>query len=209
MNRKSFLALGVGLAVVVLASSFPAGPALAEGSPLAAVDADPAAPVSGNPKGDVTIVEFSDYNCPFCKTSAAALEKLVAADPGVRVVHKELPILTEASLYGAKLALAAKYQGKYGEAHASLMGIPGVRIPEGRMREAVEKAGVDMARLDADLKAHDKDIADQLRRNLELADVLGLQGTPAFVVGPYLIPSAIDLDSFKRVVAEARAKTQG
>ena len=172
----------------------------------AAILHDPAAPVTGNPKGDLTIVEFSDYNCPFCKRSAAALEALIKADGRIRVVHKDWPVLTEASLYGARMALAAGYQGKYAAVHAALMGIPGMKIPQSRMLEAIKASGVDMPRLEADLKAHADEIARLLDRNADQAESLGLQGTPAFLVGSYIVPSALDYDGFKQVVAEVRAK---
>ena len=167
---------------------------------------DPAAPMTGNSNGDITIVEFSDYNCPFCKRAADALEQLVKADSGIRVVHKDWPILTDASMYGARMALAAGYQGKYASVHAALMRLPGMRISKDRMLEAVQASGVDMARLEEDLKTHGKDIAATLERNGEQAEALGLQGTPAFVVGPYIVPSALDVNGFKQVVADAREK---
>ncbi len=170
---------------------------------------DPSAPVTGNPKGDVTIVEFSDYNCPFCKQSAAALEKFVASDSKVRVVHKDWPVLSDASAYGARLALAAGYQGKYAEVHAALMRIPGMRISKDRMLEAVKASGVDMDRLENDRKAHAQEIDALLERNAEQAETLGLQGTPAFLVGPYMVPSALGYEDFKQVVADARTKMRG
>jgi protein-disulfide isomerase len=206
MNRQIVRTLSVLLGATAMAAALFASPASALTMDEVANRNDPSA---GNPKGDVTIVDFSDYNCPFCKTSAAALEKLVKNDGGIRLVYKDLPILTEASVYGARMALAAKYQGKYDAVHAALMGIPGPRIPQSRMLEAIKASGVDMVRLEADLKAHEGDIADQLKGNMEQAEALGLQGTPAFLVGPYLVPSALDYDGFMRVVADARAKIKG
>jgi protein-disulfide isomerase len=203
MNRRISRTLSICLGLIAVVVMLCAAPASAQSVDGVTTPNDPAA---GNPKGDVTIVDFSDYNCPFCKTSAAALEELIKADGGIRLVYKDLPILTEASVYGARMALAAKYQGKYEAVHAALMGIPGARIPQSRMLEAIKASGVDMARLEADLKAHEGDIADQLKGNMEQAEALGLQGTPAFLVGPYLVPSALDYDGFKRVVADARAK---
>lgn len=166
---------------------------------------DPAAPVAGNPKGDLTIVSFFDYNCPFCKKSEPDLERLVKADGKIRLVYKDWPILTEASVTGAHLALAAKYQGKYDVAHRALMGISGRRIPAEQMREAVRASGVDMDRLDADLSAHADEITALLRRNLAQAESLGLQGTPAYLIGQYRVTSALNYDSFKKAVADARA----
>ncbi|UJX40833.1 DsbA family protein [Desulfovibrio sp. JY] len=211
MKSKVLFALVVCLALV--AAIAPLRRAVATEQPVsvdsAAVFNDPAAPVTGNPKGDVTIVEFSDYNCPFCKRSAAALDKLVKSDGKIRVVHKDWPVLTDASAYGARLALAAGYQGKYAAVHAALMQIPGMRIPKDRMLEAVKASGVDMKRLESDLKAHAKEIDALLERNSEQAETLGLQGTPAFLVGPYIVPSALGYDDFKQVVADARTKMRG
>ena len=166
---------------------------------------DPVAPVAGNPKGDLTIVSFFDYNCPFCKKSQPDLERLVKADGNIRLVYKDWPILTEASITGAHLVLAAKYQGKYDVAHRALMGISGRRIPAEQMREAIRASGVDMDRLDADLSAHADEITALLRRNLAQAESLGFQGVPAYLIGQYRVTSALNYDSFKKAVADARA----
>lgn len=206
MKSTGLLAFLVCLALI--AAITPLQHAVATKLPVdaAAIIDDPSAPVTGNPKGDITIVEFSDYNCPFCKQSAAALEKLIKSDDKIRVVHKDWPVLTEASAYGARLALAAGYQLKYAEANAALMRIPGMRISKERMLEAVKASGVDMDRLESDLKTHAREIGTLLERNSEQAETLGLQGTPAFLVGPYLVPSALDYDGFKQAVADARVK---
>jgi protein-disulfide isomerase len=163
---------------------------------------DPVAPKAGNPKGDVTIVAYLDYNCPYCKQCAPALDQLVKSDGKVRVVYKDWPVLTEASVYGAKLALAAKYQGKYDEVHAALMSIPGRKIPEDKMLAAIKGSGVDMARLQADAEAHDAEIAALLKRNDAQAKGLNLQGTPVYLVGPLLVAAAPDLAQFREAVAE-------
>lgn len=167
---------------------------------------DPAAPKGGNPQGDVTIVAYLDYNCPYCKKSAPELEKLVTSDGKIRVVYKDWPILTEASVYGAKLALAANYQGKYAEVHKALMAIAGRKIPEDRMLAAIKGSGVDMARLEADAKAHDAEIVALLKRNDAQAKGLQLQGTPVYLIGPLLVAAAPDYAQFKEAVAEARKR---
>ena len=173
-----------------------------------AIQNDPVTPTAGNPKGDLTIVTFFDYNCPFCKKAEPALEQVVEEDGHIRLVYKDWPILTKASVYGAQLALAAKYQGKYAAVHAALMSIPGPKIPEDQMLAAIRKSGVDMDKLDADLKAHGDEITALLRRNLAQADSLGLQGTPAYLVGHYRVTSALTYDGFKRAVADARAQAK-
>lgn len=174
----------------------------------AAILNDPAAPVAGNPKGDITVVTFFDYNCPFCKKAEPSLERLVKEDGHIRLVYKDWPILTKPSVYGAKLALAAKYQDKYDAVHAALMAIPGLKIPEDQMLSAVRASGVDMNRLDADLKSHADEIMVLLRRNLAQAESLGLQGTPAYLVGQYKVTSALTYEGFKRAVSDARAQAR-
>ena len=206
MRRRSFLALAAAAAAAPSLSAR----ALAGVGPVDvnAILNDPDAPVGGNPKGDVTIVAFLDYNCPFCKKATPALDKVVAADGAVRLVYKDWPILAESSVDGARLALAAKYQGKYREAHSALMAVPGRNGREG-MAEAIRKAGVDMPRLEADLKAHDGEIAALIKRNRDEADSLGLEGTPVFLIGPFKVAAALDADGFKRAVDQARARQNG
>jgi protein-disulfide isomerase len=166
---------------------------------------DPAAPVGGNPKGDVTIVAYSDYNCPFCKKSAPDLERIVREDGNIRLIYKDWPILTPSSSYGAKLALAAKYQGKYETAHNALMGIFGRGVLEARMLDAIKETGIDMAQLEADMKTHADDIDALLARTMAQADTFGFQGTPTYLIGPFET-STLDFEGFKRVVADARAR---
>ncbi|MGO4870265.1 MAG: DsbA family protein [Roseiarcus sp.] len=202
MNRRSFLALAA-VAVPLLA-----GAAQAQQIDVEAILNDPDAPVGGNPKGDVTIVAFLDYNCPFCKKSAPDLERIVREDGNIRLVYKDWPILTEASVYGARLALAANYQGAYEKVHKALMSIPGRHIPEEKMLDAVKASGVDMTRLQADLDANGDKISALLKRNLAQADSLGLNGTPVFLVGPFKT-SALDYKGFQQVVADTRARQQG
>ncbi|MCO5147665.1 MAG: DsbA family protein [Aquamicrobium sp.] len=170
---------------------------------------DPAAPVGGNPRGDVTIVSFFDYNCPFCKRTVAPLTKVMKADGRIRLVYKDWPILTQSSVYGAKLALAAKYQGGYEKAYHALMAIDGGRVPEARMREALIAAGFDMGRLERDAKAKNDEITTLLRRNNAQAEGLGLQGTPVFLVGPFLVASALDEAGFRQVISDARDAQKG
>ncbi len=208
MNRRGFL-LGAGL-LAALAS--PA--ALRSSNSLAAsggvdIDAildDPAAPVAGNPNGDVTIVAFMDYNCPFCKKSSPDLERFIQADGNIRLVYKDWPILAKSSVYGAQLALAAKYQGQYRAAHIALMGIRRGNASEAGMTGAVRAAGADMNRLEADLRAHEGEIAALLERNQRQAKALGLEGTPVYLIGPFMVAKALDTDEFREIVADFRAR---
>lgn len=167
---------------------------------------DPAAPVGGAKAGDVTIVAYVDYNCGFCKRSAPALEKLVKADGKIRLVYKDWPILSETSVVGAKLALAAKYQGKYEAAHRALMGLVGAKVAAEKMTAALISAGVDMTRLKADGTAHDAEITALLKRNDAQARGMLFQGTPVYLVGPLKVAAALDYAGFKDAVAQARAR---
>jgi protein-disulfide isomerase len=208
MNRRRLLSLAALFAAV--ASSFglwATQPAAAAGViDVQAILNDPAAPGGGNPAGDVTIVAFMDYNCPFCKTSSPDLEKFVEADGNVRLVYKEWPVLAPSSVVGARLALAAKYQGKYHEAHLAMMGLPVGEITEASLRDAVKGAGVNMDQLDEDLKAHDADVMALLKRDQDQADSLGLEGAPVFLIGPFKVAKALDYDEFKQIVADFRAR---
>lgn len=169
---------------------------------------DPDAPVVGNPKGDITIVAFEDYNCPFCKKADPALQKLVKDDGHIRLVYKDWPILADTSLYAAELALAAKYEGKYEIVHQALMGAPGgeeLAKDKTVMDKAIAAAGVDLAQLKKDMGDHIVDIGTLLQRNNAQALAMGLRGTPVFLIGPYLIAATPDYGAFKKIVAVARA----
>ena len=168
---------------------------------------DPHTPTGGNPKGDVTIVAFFDYNCGYCRKSAPALARLLGEDREIRIVYKDWPILAESSVVAAQLALAANYQGKYPLAHATLMGMKGSLTTE-RMSAALEKAGIDRKKLAADLGGHAHEIGDILKRNNELAQALELPGTPVYLVGPYKVAAALDYQGFRDVVADARARAK-
>lgn len=204
MNRRAFLHLGTIAASSMIAAAC-ARPAFAQEVDVNAVLHDPEAPTGGNPKGDVTIVAFLDYNCPFCKKSAPDLARIVKTDGKIRLVYKDWPILTQASVYGAKLALAANYQGRYETVHNALMAIPGRQIPQEKMLAAVKASGVDMVRLQADLTAKDARITALMKRNLAQADSLGMNGTPTYLIGPFRT-STLDYAGFKEAVAEARRR---
>ena len=181
-------------------------------SNLAAVRAelirDPRSPVAGNPEGDVTVVEFFDYNCPYCKAVKPALGQLLAGDPGIRFVYKELPILGEASRTAAKAALAAVRQGaeRYRRFHDALLEIQGGLTDEAVYRVA-EQIGLDLARLRADME--DPEIEAAIEANRELAARLNITGTPAFAIGESIIPGAVSLEELREAVARARRARTG
>lgn len=171
---------------------------------LEAIFATPGTPVFGPADANLTMVGFLDYNCPFCKQSAPYLKELMETDDKLRVVFKDWPILTEASVYGGQAALAAHENGQYLAAHDALMAIPGRGITEQGMREALEASDVDMAKVDATIAAKGPALLDQLRANTAIADEIGLTGTPSYLVGPFFVGSALDLAGFQEVVAAAR-----
>ncbi|MFD1940625.1 DsbA family protein [Paradevosia shaoguanensis] len=171
---------------------------------LEAIFATPGTPVFGPADANLTMVGFLDYNCPFCKQSAPYLKELMATDDKLRVVFKDWPILTEASVYGGQAALAAHENGQYLAAHDALMAIPGRGITEQGMREALEASDVDMVKVDATIAAKGPELLDQLRANTKIADEIGLTGTPSYLVGPFFVGSALDLAGFREVVAAAR-----
>jgi len=152
---------------------------------------------------DVTIVEYFDYNCPFCKNQVPALQSLLAQDPKIAILYKDWPILGEVSVYAASSALAARWQGKYLMAHDAL--IKGPRLAKDEQVDAtLQGAGVDMAALNKDRTAHAKEIRALLERNDEEAHALTLQGTPGLVVGRQLVGGIADLGALKKLVASAR-----
>ncbi|MGQ0664876.1 MAG: DsbA family protein [Pseudomonadota bacterium] len=164
---------------------------------------DPDSPVAGNPSGDVTIVEFFDYRCPYCKQVAGPLMRLIADDPQLRLVFKELPILGPDSVVAARAALGARAQRRYLPMHMALMRSRGP-LDEMVVLAIAAEAGLDVARLEADMAA--PEITRIIDRTRSLARALGINGTPAFVIGDRLIPGAVDLDTLKKLVAEARQR---
>ncbi|MBS7700078.1 MULTISPECIES: DsbA family protein [unclassified Chelatococcus] len=165
---------------------------------------DPAVPVGGNPKGDLTIVAYLDYNCPYCKKTAPILDRIVKEDGRIRLVYKDWPVIRPTSIDGATLAIAANFQGKYEAAHHALMSIPGSNVSRDAMSKALQAAGIDMSRLDADMAARAGEIDALIKRNMAQGDALDLTGTPTFLVGPFRT-STLDAQGFKQVIKDARA----
>ena len=162
---------------------------------------DPASPVGGNPQGDVTVVEFFDYQCPYCKRVLPSIQALLAEDGNLRYVFKEFPILGKASVFAARAALAAQRQGKYLEFHMAVMPAKG-KLTEARVMRLAKTAGLDVDRLRRDMA--DGTIDDSIRRNLELASALNVNGTPAFVIGDTVVPGAVDIDTLRSLIARER-----
>jgi protein-disulfide isomerase len=166
---------------------------------------DPMAPVTGNPDGDVTLVEFFDYNCPYCRRVAPVVAAAEAADPQLRIVYKEFPVLGPDSVFAARTALAAHRQGLYFAFHEALMQAGG-RAGEDSVLAAAEGVGLDVERLKSDMK--DPEIQAAIDRNLALAEALRITGTPGFVVGRRILRGATDLETLQSLVRDARAAPQ-
>lgn len=162
---------------------------------------DPDTPVGGNPNGDATVVEFFDYNCPYCRAVAPTMVDLERADPKLRFVYKEFPILGPNSVFAAKAALAAQRQGKYVEFHRALITSKGP-VNEERVMTAAAEVGIDRGRLKMDME--DPTIKAAIDRNLELARVLRITGTPSFVVGEAVRQGVADLPTLQTMVAKVR-----
>ena len=164
---------------------------------------DPASPVSGNLKGDVTVIEFFDYRCGYCKRVASAVTQLQKDEPGVRVVYKDFPILGEASVFGARAALAAREQGKHQAFHEAMLASD-KELTHEEVFAIAQRVGLDIKKLESDLQAPERQTA--IDRNHALAKLLGISGTPGFVIGSELYPGALELAGLKALVAKARTK---
>jgi protein-disulfide isomerase len=160
--------------------------------------------IVGNASGDVTLVEFFDYNCGYCKRALTDLRSLVKADPKLRVVLKDFPVLGPESVEASRVALAAKQQlkgDKLFDYHVKLMETRG-RVNGERAQAVAKEMGLDMARLQKDLES--EEIRAAIQENMMLADKLGLTGTPAFVIGEEIIAGAVGLEPIRKVVASTR-----
>jgi protein-disulfide isomerase len=169
-----------------------------------AVLRDPEIPALGNPQGDLTVVEYFDYQCPYCKKLAPQIAQVVRDDGKIRLVLKDWPIFGTVSKSAAQLALAAKYQNKYQEAHEALIGAK-EKLSDANIPELLTKAGVDVEKAKQDLQAHLKTIEDVLVHNNAQADAFGFQGTPGFIVGFFRVPGVVEMKVFKQIIADARA----
>lgn len=169
----------------------------------AAVLRDPDIPVAGNAKGDITIVEFFDYQCPYCRKLEPALRAAVKDDGKVRLVFKDWPILGPVSVYASRLALATKFQDKFVEAHDALISLD-VKLTEPGVRERLAGAGIDVDRALRDMETNKATIDAILKRTDEQATAFGFGGTPAFIIGKFRVPGALTKEQFGQAIADAR-----
>ena len=176
------------------------------GQIIAANRADILTPVgsawAGNPNGDVTVVEYLDYNCGYCRASLATVDQLIAADPKVKVIYRELPILSEESATAARYAIVAGRQGKYRALHAALYA--GGPLTDASMDKALVTAGLDPAKVKEEAKAASVEAA--IKTNLSMMRSLNMTGTPTWVIGNRVVSSVMSLDEMRDAVAAARAK---
>lgn len=158
-------------------------------------------PVAGNPAGAVTVVEFFDYRCPYCKAVAKDMLATLEAEGDVRIVFKEFPILGPDSQLAAKAALAANMQSRYLPFHMALMAHKGT-LDRDAVLGIARDVGLDIVRLEQDMES--VEVATVIARNLAIADSLDIGGTPAFVIGDTLVPGAVDMETLRDLVAKAR-----
>ena len=162
---------------------------------------DPGSPVIGNPNGDVTIVEFFDYRCPYCKIMDPRMMGLVAHDPKLRLVMKEYPILSAQSVTAARVALVAARHGKYKPFHEALYALSGP-LDEGKIMAAAKSVGLDPAGIRTEMT--ERSIDAELQRTHALGALLGVRGTPAFVIDGAIIPGAVPIEELTTRIAAAR-----
>jgi protein-disulfide isomerase len=202
-RRETLAALGAGAVLLGLEGAARAQDSDDKVLTEALVLRDPDIPVAGNADGDITIVEYFDYNCPYCRKLEPELRQVVQDDGKVRLVLKDWPILGPVSIAAARMALATKYQDKYVAAHDALMGTAS-KLTEPRIRELLAGAGIDVDRAARDLETNAKAIDAILARNGDQATAFGFRGTPSFIVGKFRVPGALTMAQFDQVIADAR-----
>ncbi|MBR1267309.1 DsbA family protein [Bradyrhizobium sp. AUGA SZCCT0222] len=205
-SRREALGL-IGAGAVLLGTAAMPHQALAHDDDAVLTEAlvlrDPDIPAAGNPDGDINIVEWFDYNCPYCRKIAPEIAQVVQDDGKVRLVLKDWPILGDVSKITARMALAAKYQDKFMPAHEAMIGVSS-RLTEARARELLTEKGIDMDRLNRDLTTNAKAIDAILARNHAQAEAFGFRGTPSFIVGKFRVPGILTMAEFEMVIKDAR-----
>ena len=205
LNRRQALGL-VGAGAAISAAAARSRSAFADDEKVlteALVLRDPDVPVTGNLQGDITIVEWSDYQCPYCRKLEPELRQVVHDDGKVRLVLKDWPILGPISVVAARMALACKFQDKYDQAHDALIGVNS-KLTEPRINELLAGAGIDVDRVKRDLAGNAKTIDAILARNNDQATAFGFRGTPSFIVGKFRVPGVLTIAEFEQVIADAR-----
>jgi protein-disulfide isomerase len=206
-TRRQTLRL-LGASAVMLGLGIAPGSALGQSDDEAVLTEalvlrDPDIPAAGNDAGDITIVEYFDYQCPYCRKIEPELRQVVQDDGKVRLVLKDWPILGPVSVIAARMALASKFQQKYVQAHEALIGVNS-KLTEPRLRELLAGAGIDVDRATRDLATNAKAIDAILARNNDQASAFGFRGTPSFIVGKFRVPGILTMAEFEQVIADAR-----
>jgi protein-disulfide isomerase len=204
LSRRGLLG-SFGVSVAALGIGALSAPARAEDDVLneALVLRDPEIPAAGNLSGDISIIEYFDYQCPYCRKVDPELQQVVHDDGKVRLVWKDWPILGPMSVTAARMAQACKYQNKFVEGHDALISVNS-KLTEAKIREAIASRGVDMDRLDRDLAGRASAIDATLRRNNDQASAFEFRGTPAFIVGKFRVPGVLTMAQFGQAIADAR-----
>jgi protein-disulfide isomerase len=202
-RREALGLLGAGAVVALTLNSASAQGSEEKVLTEALVLRDPDIPALGNLDGDITIVEYFDYQCPYCRKVEPELRQVVQDDGKVRLVHKDWPVLGPTSVIAARMALASKYQDKYLQAHEALIGVNS-KLTEPRIREVLAAAGIDVDRATRDLAANGKVIETILARNNDQAHAFGFKGTPSFIVGKFRVPGVLTMPQFEQAIADAR-----
>lgn len=202
--------------LLCLAAVLAAGPALAKKVPVPRerdsdevarifFTEDPDAPRHAPPGYDFTIVEYMDYQCPYCRSANATLHRLIAKDRKIRVIFRDLPVFGPASERAARVAVAAQYQNKYLAVHDALLQASRP-LNEAKIKAAVDKAGASWSQIEIDLKRHGTDIEDLIDRNLEQAEMLRYDGTPGWIFGSTLGYGDVKQAAIEAEIAKQRAK---
>jgi protein-disulfide isomerase len=209
-SRRETLGL-LGVSAALLGAAALTRPAFAADDEVlteALVLRDPEIPAAGNVDGDITIVEWFDYNCPYCRKIDPELRQVIQDDGKVRLVLKDWPILGPVSKVASRMALAAKYQDKFMAAHEAMIGVSS-KLTEPRIGELLSGAGIDIDRLKRDLETNAKAIDAILARNNDQALAFGFKGTPSFIVGKFRVPGVLTMAEFELVIADARKAKAG
>lgn len=201
INRRRLLSVGASSAI--LAALAPRAGS-AQQLTLEDVFRDPDAPTLGNPNGDVTVVEFFDYQCPYCKKSHPDVKSVVAEDGNVRLVMKDWPVFGDASVFAAQAVLGANEIGGYERALEVLMATP-ASLSEDDVKRLLTSTGLDLSKIAAAARQNDKKISDLLTRNYNQAQAFNFAGTPSFVIGKTAYSGVLSQDQLRDLIKHARS----
>lgn len=203
IHRRMILGAGAGLGLLGLAGGAMTLRARADELTVDDVLHDPDSPVLGNPDGDVTIVEYFDYQCPFCKKNHPILTQVVEADGNIRLVMKDWPIFGAPSVYASQLVLGTVDRGEYEKANSALMATE-AKLSNDQIDTVLTEAGIDVAAAQEAYRAARDKWDGLLARNASQAAQMGLRGTPAFIIGRAIYPGALDAATLQGAISEAR-----